>query len=114
MPEARASEKVLAKPGKRKVLPEAGQEKSGRDRVEFRHDGRLTCGVWSDLLDEEVAARMQSRRYRHPPPRHLGRRSRHLGREGSNAPSSAAVPRESAKPRSKRKNPCEQTREYEH
>jgi hypothetical protein len=33
----------------------------GRDRVEFRHFGRLACGVWSDMLDEEVAKRMQSR-----------------------------------------------------
>jgi hypothetical protein len=33
----------------------------GRDRVEFRHYGRLACGIWSDFLDEEVAARMQSR-----------------------------------------------------
>jgi hypothetical protein len=32
-----------------------------RDRIEFRHYGRLACGVWSDFLDEEVAARMQSR-----------------------------------------------------
>ena len=32
----------------------------GRDRVEFRHFGRLACGIWSDFLDEEVAARMQS------------------------------------------------------
>jgi len=31
-----------------------------RDRVEFRHFGRLACGVWSDFLDEEVANRMQS------------------------------------------------------
>ena len=34
---------------------------AGRDRVEFRHFGRLACGVWSDFLDEEVATRMQSR-----------------------------------------------------
>jgi hypothetical protein len=33
----------------------------GRDRREFRHFGRLACGVWSDFLDEEVANRMQSR-----------------------------------------------------
>ena len=32
-----------------------------RDRVEFRHFGRLACGIWSDFLDEEVANRMQSR-----------------------------------------------------
>jgi hypothetical protein len=32
----------------------------GRDRVEFRHFGRLACGIWSDFLDEEVAKRMQS------------------------------------------------------
>jgi hypothetical protein len=32
----------------------------GRDRVEFRHFGRLACGVWSDFLDAEVAKRMQS------------------------------------------------------
>ena len=32
-----------------------------RDRVEFRHYGRLACGIWSDFLDEEVAARMQNR-----------------------------------------------------
>jgi hypothetical protein len=32
----------------------------GRDRVEFRHFGRLACGIWSDFLDEEVANRMQS------------------------------------------------------
>lgn len=32
----------------------------GRDRVEFRHFGRLACGVWSDMLDERVARRMQS------------------------------------------------------
>jgi hypothetical protein len=32
----------------------------GRDRVEFRHFGRLACGIWSDFLDEEVAQRMQS------------------------------------------------------
>lgn len=32
----------------------------GRDRVEFRHFGRLACGVWSDFLDEAVARRMQS------------------------------------------------------
>jgi hypothetical protein len=32
----------------------------GRDRVEFRHFGRLACGIWSDFLDEEVALRMQS------------------------------------------------------
>lgn len=31
-----------------------------RDREEFRHFGRLACGIWSDFLDEEVAARMQS------------------------------------------------------
>ena len=37
-----------------------GQEKSGRDRVEFRHFGRLACGIWSAFLDEEVANRMQS------------------------------------------------------
>jgi hypothetical protein len=29
-------------------------------RVEFRHFGRLACGIWSDFLDEEVANRMQS------------------------------------------------------
>ena len=40
------------------VPPEAGK-KTG-DRVEFRHYGRLACGIWSDFLDEEVAARMQS------------------------------------------------------
>jgi hypothetical protein len=33
----------------------------GRDRVEFHHFGRLACGVWSDILDEEVAKRMQGR-----------------------------------------------------
>jgi hypothetical protein len=33
----------------------------GRDRMEFRHYCRLACGIWSDLLDEEVAQRMQSR-----------------------------------------------------
>ena len=33
---------------------------AGRDRVEFRHFGRLACGIWSDFLDEEVATRMQS------------------------------------------------------
>jgi hypothetical protein len=33
---------------------------AGRDRVEFRHFGRLACGIWSDFLDEEVAKRMQS------------------------------------------------------
>ena len=32
----------------------------GRDRVEFRHFCRLACSIWSDLLDEEVAKRMQS------------------------------------------------------
>jgi len=32
----------------------------GRDRVEFRHYCRLACGVWSDMLDEEVAKRMES------------------------------------------------------
>jgi hypothetical protein len=32
----------------------------GRDRVEFRHFGRLACGIWSDFLDDEVAKRMQS------------------------------------------------------
>ena len=32
----------------------------GRDRVEFRHYGRLACGVWSEFLGEEVAKRMQS------------------------------------------------------
>jgi hypothetical protein len=32
-----------------------------RDRVEFRHYGRLACGIWSDFLDEQIAARMQSR-----------------------------------------------------
>ena len=37
-----------------------GQEKRGRDRVEFRHFGRLACGIWSAFLDEEVANRMQS------------------------------------------------------
>lgn len=31
-----------------------------RDRVEFRHFGRLACGIWSDFLDEEVAKRMRS------------------------------------------------------
>ncbi|MTD93504.1 hypothetical protein GIW81_04045 [Hyphomicrobium sp. xq] len=31
-----------------------------RDRVEFRHFGRLACAIWSDFLDEEVARRMQS------------------------------------------------------
>ena len=31
-----------------------------RDRIEFRHFGRLACGIWSDFLDEEVARRMQS------------------------------------------------------
>jgi hypothetical protein len=39
----------------------AGGVPEGRDRIEFRHYGRLACGVWSDFLDEEVAARMQSR-----------------------------------------------------
>lgn len=33
---------------------------AGRDRTEFRHFGRLACGIWSDFLDEEVAERMQS------------------------------------------------------
>ena len=33
----------------------------GRDRIEFRHFGRLACGIWSEFLDEEVAMRMQSR-----------------------------------------------------
>jgi hypothetical protein len=33
---------------------------ANRDRVEFRHFGRLACGIWSDFLDEEVARRMQS------------------------------------------------------
>jgi hypothetical protein len=32
----------------------------GRDRTEFRHFGRLACGIWSDFLDEQVAVRMQS------------------------------------------------------
>ena len=32
----------------------------GRDRREFRHFCRLACGVWSDMLDEEVARRMES------------------------------------------------------
>lgn len=32
----------------------------GRDRQEFRHFCRLACGVWSDMLDEEVASRMRS------------------------------------------------------
>ena len=32
----------------------------GRDRIEFRHFGRLACGIWSDFLDEEVTQRMQS------------------------------------------------------
>ena len=31
-----------------------------RDRAEFRHYCRLACGVWSDVLDEEVAKRMES------------------------------------------------------
>ncbi len=53
-----------------------------RDRVEFRHFGRLACGIWSDFLDEEVARAHAEPRCRHPPPRHLGRRSRHLGGEG--------------------------------
>jgi hypothetical protein len=38
-----------------------GERRKTGDRVEFRHYGRLACGVWSDFLDEEVAARMQSR-----------------------------------------------------
>lgn len=38
----------------------AGGVPANRDRVEFRHFGRLACGVWSDFLDEEVAQRMQS------------------------------------------------------
>jgi hypothetical protein len=33
---------------------------ANQDRVEFRHYGRLACGVWSDMLDEEVANRMTS------------------------------------------------------
>ena len=33
---------------------------ANRDRREFRHYGRLACGVWSDMLDEEVTQRMQS------------------------------------------------------
>lgn len=32
----------------------------GRDRIEFRHYCRLACGVWSDVLDEEIAKRMTS------------------------------------------------------
>lgn len=32
----------------------------GRDREGFRHYCRLACGVWSPMLDEEVAARMGS------------------------------------------------------
>lgn len=32
----------------------------GRDRREFRHYCRLACGVWSDRLDEGIAARMRS------------------------------------------------------
>jgi hypothetical protein len=39
----------------------AGGVPEKRDRIEFRHYGRLACGIWSDFLDEEVAARMQSR-----------------------------------------------------
>ena len=54
----------------------------GRDRMEFRHFGRLACGIWSDFLDAEVAAAHAEPRCRHPPPRHLGRRSRHLGGQG--------------------------------
>ncbi len=38
----------------------AGGVQANRDRREFRHYGRLACGVWSDLLDDGVARRMQS------------------------------------------------------
>lgn len=33
----------------------------GRDRVEFRHYCRLACGVWTEVLDDQVAERMASR-----------------------------------------------------
>ena len=39
----------------------AGGVREKGHRVEFRHFGRLACGIWSDFLDEEVAKRMQSR-----------------------------------------------------
>ncbi len=32
----------------------------GRDRAEFRHFGRLACGIWCDFLDDGVATRMVS------------------------------------------------------
>ena len=45
--------------GEREGPAEGGRENG--HRIEFRHYGRLACGIWSDFLDEEVAARMQSR-----------------------------------------------------
>ncbi len=39
---------------------DAGGVRANRDRLEFRHYGRLACAVWSDLLDEEVANRIES------------------------------------------------------
>ena len=38
----------------------AGGVREKGHRVEFRHFGRLACGIWSDFLDAEVAGRMQS------------------------------------------------------
>lgn len=38
----------------------AGGVREKGHRGEFRHFGRLACGVWSDFLDAEVARRMQS------------------------------------------------------
>lgn len=38
----------------------AGGVREKGHRVEFRHFGRLACGIWSDFLDEEVARRMRS------------------------------------------------------
>ncbi len=56
--------RVVPEARKRRVLAaidgHAGGVPENRDRVEFRHFGRLACGVWSDFLDEEVARPMQS------------------------------------------------------
>ena len=42
------------------VPSHAGDVREKGHRVEFRHFGRLACGVWSEFLDAEVANRMQS------------------------------------------------------
>ncbi len=51
----------LTEPQRLRLARVVLQAIDSRDRIEFRHYGRLACGIWSDFLDEEVAARMQSR-----------------------------------------------------